>query len=35
MDAFIFWPGTGDPLGQVELFPSDGAPAVRVATGGP
>lgn len=35
MDAFIFWPGTGDPLGQVELFASEVAPSVRASTGGP
>ena len=34
MDAFIFWPGTDDPLGQVDLFASEVAPAVRAAITG-
>jgi alkanesulfonate monooxygenase SsuD/methylene tetrahydromethanopterin reductase-like flavin-dependent oxidoreductase (luciferase family) len=29
--AFIFWPGTDDPLGQVEPFASEVAPALRAA----
>jgi alkanesulfonate monooxygenase SsuD/methylene tetrahydromethanopterin reductase-like flavin-dependent oxidoreductase (luciferase family) len=29
MDAFIFWPGGDDPLGQAEAFASDVVPAVR------
>jgi alkanesulfonate monooxygenase SsuD/methylene tetrahydromethanopterin reductase-like flavin-dependent oxidoreductase (luciferase family) len=29
MDAFILWPGTDDPLEQVDLFASEVAPAVR------
>jgi alkanesulfonate monooxygenase SsuD/methylene tetrahydromethanopterin reductase-like flavin-dependent oxidoreductase (luciferase family) len=31
MDAFVLWPGTDDPVGQVDLFASDVAPAVRAA----
>lgn len=29
MDAFIFWPGGEDPVGQAEAFSSEVAPAVR------
>jgi alkanesulfonate monooxygenase SsuD/methylene tetrahydromethanopterin reductase-like flavin-dependent oxidoreductase (luciferase family) len=29
MDAFIFWPGGEDPVGQAESFASDVAPAIR------
>lgn len=32
MDSFVFWPGTDDPLGQVELFASEVAPEVRAAS---
>ena len=31
MDAFIFWPGGEDPLGQVQAFATEVAPAVRAA----
>jgi hypothetical protein len=31
MDAFIFWPSGDDPVGQVEVFASEVAPAVRAA----
>jgi alkanesulfonate monooxygenase SsuD/methylene tetrahydromethanopterin reductase-like flavin-dependent oxidoreductase (luciferase family) len=34
MDAFVLWPRTDDPIGQVDLFASDVAPAVRAATAG-
>ena len=34
MDAFIFWPGGDDPVGQAEAFASDVAPAVRVEAAG-
>jgi alkanesulfonate monooxygenase SsuD/methylene tetrahydromethanopterin reductase-like flavin-dependent oxidoreductase (luciferase family) len=31
MDAFVFWPGADDPLGQTEAWASDVVPAVRSA----
>lgn len=34
MDAFIFWPGGDDPVGQVEMFASDVAPLVRAEVAG-
>jgi len=35
MDAFIFWPGGEDPVGQVEAFAGEVAPAVRAGVGAP
>ena len=34
IDAFIFWPGGEDPVGQVEAFAADVASAVRADRGG-
>jgi hypothetical protein len=34
MDAFIFWPGGEDPLGQAEAFATEVVPAVRAGIGG-
>ena len=31
MDTFVFWPAGDDPLGQIEMFASEVAPAVRSA----
>jgi alkanesulfonate monooxygenase SsuD/methylene tetrahydromethanopterin reductase-like flavin-dependent oxidoreductase (luciferase family) len=33
MDAFILWPGGEDPVGQVEAFAAEVAPAVRAGAG--
>ena len=33
MDAFIFWPGGEDPIGQVEVFAAEVAPVVRSGAG--
>lgn len=33
MDAFIFWPDGDDPVGQIEAFAGEVAPAVRAAAG--
>ena len=33
MDAFIFWPGGEDPVGQAEAFAAEVAPAVRAGAG--
>jgi alkanesulfonate monooxygenase SsuD/methylene tetrahydromethanopterin reductase-like flavin-dependent oxidoreductase (luciferase family) len=33
MDAFIFWPVGKDPIGQVEVFAAEVAPAVRAEVG--
>jgi alkanesulfonate monooxygenase SsuD/methylene tetrahydromethanopterin reductase-like flavin-dependent oxidoreductase (luciferase family) len=35
MDGFIFWPGGEDPVGQVEAFAAEVAPAVRAGVGAP
>lgn len=35
MDGFIFWPGGEDPVGQVEAFAAEVAPAVRTGLGQP
>jgi alkanesulfonate monooxygenase SsuD/methylene tetrahydromethanopterin reductase-like flavin-dependent oxidoreductase (luciferase family) len=34
MDAFIFWPGGGDPMHQTEIFASEVVPVVRQETAG-
>jgi len=34
MDAFIFWPGGDDPVGQAEAFAAEVAPAVRAGAHG-
>jgi branched-subunit amino acid ABC-type transport system permease component len=34
MDAFIFWPGGEDPVGQVEAFAAEVAPVVRAGGSG-
>jgi hypothetical protein len=31
MDAFVLWPSGEDPIGQVEIFAAEVAPAVRKA----
>jgi hypothetical protein len=33
MDAFIFWPGGEDPVGQVGAFAAEVVPAVRAGAG--
>jgi hypothetical protein len=33
MDAFIFWPGGEDPVGQAKAFAAEVAPAVRAEVG--
>jgi alkanesulfonate monooxygenase SsuD/methylene tetrahydromethanopterin reductase-like flavin-dependent oxidoreductase (luciferase family) len=35
IDAFIFWPGADDPVGQAETFATDVVPAVRAEVGVP
>ena len=34
VDAFIFWPGNDDPLGQARLFGEEIVPALRTGRGG-
>ena len=33
LDSFVLWPAQGDPIGQIELFANEIAPAVRAAIG--
>jgi alkanesulfonate monooxygenase SsuD/methylene tetrahydromethanopterin reductase-like flavin-dependent oxidoreductase (luciferase family) len=35
MDAFVFWPGGEDPVGQVEAFAGEVVPTVRARVGTP
>jgi alkanesulfonate monooxygenase SsuD/methylene tetrahydromethanopterin reductase-like flavin-dependent oxidoreductase (luciferase family) len=35
LDSFVLWPDEADPIGQIELFANDVAPAVRAAVGDP
>jgi alkanesulfonate monooxygenase SsuD/methylene tetrahydromethanopterin reductase-like flavin-dependent oxidoreductase (luciferase family) len=33
LDSFVLWPAEADPIGQIELFANEVAPAVRTALG--